>query len=121
VTEFDLADLASLLPLAEAPSGQLPFTDGAFVNASFFAEKFPYLRPPLPGSPNEPTVEVTVQSAARVEGPYRSVPAEFDAASRKLTVSKPDEASGFFRAKANGKITFDGVAVSKDGVSLGVK
>lgn len=41
-----------LLTPAEAPSGQLPFTDGAFIDASFFDQKFPYLRTPIPGSPN---------------------------------------------------------------------
>ncbi len=37
---------------ADAPSGLLPFTDGAFVDASFFTETFPYLKTPLGGSPN---------------------------------------------------------------------
>jgi hypothetical protein len=37
---------------ADAPSGLLPFTDGAFVDASFFDTTFPYLRTPLRGSPN---------------------------------------------------------------------
>jgi hypothetical protein len=41
-----------LLPMADAPSGQLPFTDGAYVDASFFGQRFPYLRTPLSGSPN---------------------------------------------------------------------
>jgi hypothetical protein len=36
-----------------APSGQLPYTDGALVDDSFFDESFPYLRTPLAGSPNE--------------------------------------------------------------------
>lgn len=54
----DVVDIAlrvamgKLLPLADAPSGQLPFTDGAFVDASFFDAAFPYLRNPIPGSPN---------------------------------------------------------------------
>lgn len=39
---------------ADAPSGNMPFTDGAFVDASFFDTTFPYLRDPLPGSPNGP-------------------------------------------------------------------
>jgi uncharacterized protein DUF4331 len=42
-----------LLPLPDAPSGQLPFTDGAFLDDSFFDASFPYLRTPLPGSPNQ--------------------------------------------------------------------
>ena len=54
----DVVDIAlrvvmgKLLPLADAPSGQLAFTDGALVDASRFASAFPYLRTPLPGSPN---------------------------------------------------------------------
>jgi hypothetical protein len=36
---------------ADAPAGNLPFTDGALVDASFFDDAFPYLRTPLPGSP----------------------------------------------------------------------
>lgn len=37
---------------ADAPSGNLPFTDGAFIDSSFFNGTFPYLRTPLRGSPN---------------------------------------------------------------------
>lgn len=54
----DVVDIAlrvvmgKLLPLADAPSGQLPFTHGALVDASFFSIAFPYLRTPIPGSPN---------------------------------------------------------------------
>ena len=42
-----------LLSATDAPSGQLPFTDGAFVDDSFFDDTFPYLRTPLAGSPNQ--------------------------------------------------------------------
>lgn len=42
-----------LLPPDKAPSGQLPFTDGAIVGATFFDDAFPYLKTPLPGSPNQ--------------------------------------------------------------------
>ena len=41
-----------LLPIAVAPSGQLPFTDGALNEANQFDVSFPYLKMPLPGSPN---------------------------------------------------------------------
>ena len=40
-----------LLPQADAPSGGLPYTDGALVNASMFDDAFPYIRTPNPGSP----------------------------------------------------------------------
>jgi hypothetical protein len=41
-----------LLSPTDAPAGQLPFTDGAYVDASMFDVTFPYLVTPLPGSPN---------------------------------------------------------------------
>jgi Domain of unknown function (DUF4331) len=45
--------MGALLPTSSAPSGQLPFTDGAFVNASFFDQTFPYVKTPIAGSPNK--------------------------------------------------------------------
>ena len=39
-----------LLPVADAPSGQLPYTDGATVRATDFRNTFPYLNTPLPGA-----------------------------------------------------------------------
>ena len=41
---------------ADAPSGSLPYTDGATVSAGDFDTSFPYLRTPLPGSPNNGTL-----------------------------------------------------------------
>jgi Domain of unknown function (DUF4331) len=43
--------MGKLLPAAVAPDGQLPYTDGAFLDASRFPAAFPYLNDPLPGSP----------------------------------------------------------------------
>jgi hypothetical protein len=37
---------------SQAPSGNLPFTDGAYLDSTFFSDAFPYLRTPIPGSPN---------------------------------------------------------------------
>lgn len=54
----DVVDIAlrvvmgALLPTDVAPSGRLPFTDGAYVDASAFDVSFPYLKTPIPGSPN---------------------------------------------------------------------
>ena len=41
-----------LLPVTDAPDGQRAYTDGTVVNASMFDNAFPYLKMPLPGSPN---------------------------------------------------------------------
>ncbi|MDZ4755364.1 MAG: DUF4331 domain-containing protein [Phycisphaerae bacterium] len=57
----DVVDMAlrvvmgALLPADCAPSGALPFTDGAFIDSSFFTPQFPYLITPLPGSPSSAT------------------------------------------------------------------
>jgi hypothetical protein len=42
-----------LLDTTCAPSGQLAYTDGAFVDDSFFDDHFPYIRTPVPGSPSD--------------------------------------------------------------------
>jgi hypothetical protein len=53
VVDIELrAAMGVLLPLADAPDGQLAYTDGAFVDDSSFDETFPYLRTPLAGSPS---------------------------------------------------------------------
>ena len=55
----DVVDIAlrvamgALLPASAAPSGQLPYTDGAALKASDFRSSFPYLNTPLPGSTND--------------------------------------------------------------------
>jgi hypothetical protein len=36
---------------ADAPSGTLPYTDGALVTPAMFPDTFPYLNAPIPGSP----------------------------------------------------------------------
>jgi hypothetical protein len=41
-----------LLSRTEAPSGALEYTDGAFVDRTFFDAAFPYLKTPIPGSPS---------------------------------------------------------------------
>jgi hypothetical protein len=38
---------------ADAPAGSLKYTDGAYITSAFFANEFPYLRAPHPGSPND--------------------------------------------------------------------
>jgi hypothetical protein len=45
--------MGKLLPADVAPSGQLAFTDGAYVDASAFDTQFPYLTTPIAGSPQQ--------------------------------------------------------------------
>ena len=58
----DIVDIALrvvmgyLLPpgAGKPSSATLPYTDGVLVESSQFDDVFPFLRPPLPGSPNGP-------------------------------------------------------------------
>jgi hypothetical protein len=46
--------------MSQAPSGGLDFTDGAFIQCTDFDTTFPYIKNPLPGSPNGPNGIPTV-------------------------------------------------------------
>ena len=48
-----LCALSLICRPSDAPSGGIGFTDGAFLDASFVDSAFPYLRTPLPGSPQQ--------------------------------------------------------------------
>src|SRR5476649_2791786 len=41
---------------ADAPAGDLHFTDGAYLDDSYFTAAFPYLKTPIPGSPQTSAV-----------------------------------------------------------------
>lgn len=56
------AAMGVLLPASAAPDGQLPYTDGTPIAATDFGSTFPYINPPLPGSPNGAN-GVTAQAA----------------------------------------------------------
>jgi Domain of unknown function (DUF4331) len=53
---------------AQAPSGNLDFTDGAYVDATFFDDTFPYLKTPLAGSPGAAQPSVPLPPNAVVPG-----------------------------------------------------
>ena len=46
------AVMGVLLNGTDAPDGQLPYTDGAYVDATQFGDAFPYVNLPFAGSPN---------------------------------------------------------------------
>jgi hypothetical protein len=110
-----------LLPSTNAPSGQLPFTDGAYVDAKVFRQAFPYLNTPLTSSPNDPSITITLQSAATVQGPYHSIPATYNPGTQTLIGAKTDPSAEFYRLKANGKISLDGIKPVGSSVEIGVK
>ena len=89
----DVVDIAlrvmmgKLLSTNVAPSGQLPFTDGALVTASMFPSAFPYINPPLAGSPNSLAVTITLQSSTNVAGPYANIGAVYNSGNSTLSTS----------------------------------
>jgi hypothetical protein len=93
--------MGKLLSTNDAPSGQLPFTDGALVTADMFPSAFPYLNPPLAGSPNDLSVTITLQKSSAVTGPYVDTPAAYNSTSSTLSTSRSGNGPGFYRAKAD--------------------
>ncbi|MEO8428599.1 MAG: DUF4331 domain-containing protein [Verrucomicrobiota bacterium] len=97
-----------LLSTNDAPSGQLPYTDGAYVDASRFYTNFPYLKEPLAGSPNDLSVLVTLEASTNgAVGPFTAVPAVYDPQQRKLVTPKTDDAIRIFRLNADGPVNLD--------------
>ena len=101
----DIVDIAlrvvmgKLLSTNDAPSGQLPFTDGAYVDATMFDSTFPYITTPLPGSPNDFSVLVTLQSSTNAAGPFMDVQAIYNQMKQKLVTPKTDSTERFFRLR----------------------
>lgn len=55
VTDIEIrVAMGYLLSTTDAPAGQLPYVDGAGVNAMAFDKGFPYLTTPIPGAPQMP-------------------------------------------------------------------
>ena len=113
--------MGKLLTPAEAPVGDAPITDGAVINASYFANQFPYLLPPLAGSPNDLSITIQPQAAASLNGPFRPIPGKFDPATRRLSVTAPADGSSFLGVKADGKVTLSNPAVASGEVSAKVQ
>jgi len=123
----DVVDMAlrvvmgALLPAADAPSGSLPFTDGATVNSSFFLNRFPYLTTPVKGSPNPPEILVTPATSASLDGAYTPTAGTFDPATRRITVAAPAGAQGFLSLDADGKLRLTDVRLENGNFSAKVQ
>ena len=111
-----------LLPEDVAPSGQLPFTDGAYVDATHFDSVFPYAKAPIAGSPGDFSVSVTLESAADPEGPFTPVPVVYDQADSKLVTPATADSEQFFRLQTDGPIELDSRRIETvPNVQLGIR
>jgi hypothetical protein len=124
----DVVDIAlrvvmgKLLSTNDAPSGQLPFTDGALVTAGMFQQVFPYINPPLAGSPNDLSVTLTLQKSSNVQGPYVNTAAKYNSADSTLSTTPTGTANGFYRTSSDQHgITLGTPAVTGSNVTIGVK
>ncbi|HEX4350678.1 MAG TPA: DUF4331 domain-containing protein, partial [Verrucomicrobiae bacterium] len=103
----DVVDIAlrvmmgKLLSTTVAPSGQLPFTDGALVTANMFQSVFPYINPPLAGSPNDLSVTITMQQSGTVNGQYANTASKYNSSTGKLSTSTTGGNTGFYRTSSN--------------------
>jgi len=123
----DVVDMAlrvvmgALLPATNAPSGSLPFTDGATVNSSFFLNRFPYLTAPLKGSPNAPEIVVNPAVSASADGPFTPVSGTFDPATRRIEVAVPVGTQQFLALDSDGKLRLHDVRLENGKISARVE
>jgi hypothetical protein len=123
----DVVDMAlrvvmgALLPATNAPSGTLPFTDGATVNASFFPDRFPYLASPVKGSPNPPEILVQPSASASLGGPSAPVAGSYDPATRRISVPAPSGGTGFISLESDGKLRLSQVRFEDGRISARVE
>ena len=111
-----------LLPTNVAPSGQLPFTDGALVTANIFQQVFPYINPPLAGSPNDLSVNITMQKSGGVNGPYANTASKYDSSTGKISTSPTGGSTGFYRAVTDlPGVSFGTPTVTSSNVMIGLK
>ncbi len=122
----DVVDIAlrvvmgKLLPPADAPVGDAPLTDGATVNALMFGNQFPYLNPPIPGSPST-TITIGAETSAAVNGVYQAQEPVFDPVTRRLSVPKPSPATGFLKVNADRNVSLTETSVNATTVSTKVE
>jgi hypothetical protein len=124
----DVVDIAlrvmmgKLLSTNDAPSGQLPFTDGALVTAAMFQSSFPYINPPLAGSPNGLSVTITLQSSPNVSGPYTSIGSQYNSSNSTLSAASTGSTTGYYRTLGDQTgVVLGAPAVAGSNVVLGVQ
>jgi len=123
----DVVDIAlrvmmgALLSTNVAPSGQLPFTDGALVTANMFPSVFPYINPPLAGSPNDLSVNITMQQSGTLNGRFVNTPSKYNSTTGKISTATTGGSTGFYRASADlPGVTLGTPVVTSSNVMMGV-
>lgn len=97
-----------------APSGNLPYTDGATVSAEDFTGSFPYLVSPIPGSPNDPSFKVTLEASTDLMNFLAIGNADYDDTEKELTIPRVAGApEAYYRLRGE----VDGIEVSVDSVT----
>jgi hypothetical protein len=114
-----------LLSTNDAPSGQLPFTDGATVNAGMFPNQFPYLNAPVPGSPNT-TITIGIQTSSnlsqRVQSVlFRPLTDAFNPATRTVSLPKPGPNQGFMKVSGDRQVQLVNPHVNATNFSAQIK
>ena len=121
----DVVDIAlrvvmgALIP--GSPNEKVPFTDGAYVDAKMFSDKFPYLNPPLKGSPNDPYINVLLQASPSLQSPFiNATGVRYDGQTGSLIADKPGTNIGFFQVKADQAVRLGVPRESGNQVQIGL-
>lgn len=121
----DVVDIAlrvvmgKLLTPDKAPIGDAPLTDGATVNARMFLNRFPYLKEPIPGSPNY-YVTIGAQTAMAADGPFKNVKPAIDPGTGRLSVAREGD-SQFLRIESDRNVNLSDTKVDAQTLSTKVQ
>jgi hypothetical protein len=87
-----------------------------------FASTFPYINPPLAGSPNDLSVNITMQQSPNVVGPYANTAATYNSATGQIATAPTGSATGFYRAQTDlPGVQLGTPTVTSTNVLIGVK
>ena len=87
-----------------------------------FQQQFPYINPPLAGSPNDLSVNLTLQQSANVQGPYANIAAKYNSANSTLSTTPTGENTGFYRTASDQHgIKLGNPTVTSTNVTMGVQ
>lgn len=117
----DVVDIALRLIGGALTGGSPPLNDGVHVDAMMFADTFPYLNTPIPGSPNC-IVCLEIKSSATLPGPFDHVdgPVMVDEATDTVTLQRPAGDRYFFQGVSDVRLRTE-IAVDATNVHLQFK
>jgi len=93
----------------DAPSGLLPYTDGAAISDADFSDAFPFFNEPCPGSPNSTTVMLKMSAATSPKKAFNPLQIKVDQKTGVITVPAQNDPSCIYKIDSNPEVKFQAI------------